>query len=322
MQANFEKVGSKLLYKKAFALFAVLILFSSGCFGGLSSEEVIKIGTWRTAQTIQPFFYENYVDFPIEVLPFTNPGDQKTALLAGSLHMCGTTLVTAIIAASQNEPILIVAALSNKCSALVVGIDSGIETEADLRGKTIAYVPGTMHHLLLLSVLNQNGISVEEVTLIRVDFFDMGLALRQGQIDAFLSGEPFPSMAQLEGFGKILSYPYFEDEMGTINSAMITTRDMVENNPALVQALVNAHIQSSRYLIENPDSWLAKSITFGNDPDVLRFSFNNIELRYHIDERYISQVKVLAQKMYDLGMITNVPDVEAMFNLEFLGTYT
>jgi len=41
-------------------------------------------------------------------------------------------------------------------------------------------------------------------------------------------------------------------------------------------------------------------------------------LRYHIDQLYINQTKFLAQRMYELGMITNIPDVELIFNLDFL----
>jgi NitT/TauT family transport system substrate-binding protein len=99
---------------------------------------------------------------------------------------------------------------------------------------------------------------------------------------------------------------------------MITTQDMIKNNPAKIQALVSAHIQATQYLLENTESWLEKSAGFGNDPDVLRFSFDNIELRHTIDQTYIEQAKVLAQKMYDLDLIANLPDVEAMFNLDFL----
>ena len=85
----------------------------------------LKVGTWKTAQTIQPFFYDQFIDKSsgIEVLPFTNPGDQKTALLSGGLDMTGTTLVTAITAASNNEPVRIVTSLCNKCSALVAGVN-------------------------------------------------------------------------------------------------------------------------------------------------------------------------------------------------------
>ena len=96
----------------------------------------------------------------VEVLPFTNPGDQKTALLAGELDMTGTTMVTAITAAEKGEPIRIVAGLCNKCSALVVKKDSGIKKPEDLKGKHIAYVPGTMH-LSLIHIYRQN-VAVKE----------------------------------------------------------------------------------------------------------------------------------------------------------------
>ena len=74
------------------------------------------MGTWKTAQTITPYFYDEFMPESVEVLPFTNPGDQKTALLAGSLDMCGTTLVTAITAASKGEPVKIVTSL---CLSLI-----------------------------------------------------------------------------------------------------------------------------------------------------------------------------------------------------------
>ncbi|WP_235731784.1 hypothetical protein [Fundidesulfovibrio putealis] len=58
-----------------------------------AQEAPAKVGTWKTAQTIQPFLYEQYSPgFRVDVHPFTNPGDQKAALLAGSLDMTGTTL--------------------------------------------------------------------------------------------------------------------------------------------------------------------------------------------------------------------------------------
>lgn len=281
----------------------------------------VKVGTWKTAQTIQPFFYQNFIgdSYNVEVLPFTNPGDQKTALLAGSLDMCGTTLVMAITAASKGEPVVIVNGLCNKCSALVVRNDSNIKTEADLKGKTIAYVPGTMHHALLLEVLKRNGIDPDkDVVLKRIDFFDMGQALSQGTIDAFCSGEPYPSVAVSEGYGRILTYPYYNDSVGTINAAIITTKDKIINNPKLIQDLVTAHVKSTVYLKTNQDAWLNKAAEFGTDKKVLDVAAKNIDLISNIDQNYIQQTKNLAEQMKNLGIITQVPDIDALFDLSFL----
>jgi len=141
----------------------------------------LRVGTWKTAQTIQPFFYQRFLPDPhkIRVFSFTNPADQKMALLAGSLDMCGTTLAHAIHSASRAEPVVLVASLCNKCSALVVKKGGPVKTVTDLRGKKIGYVPGTMHEILLREVLTRNAISPEkDVRLTRVDFFDMGLAFQ------------------------------------------------------------------------------------------------------------------------------------------------
>ncbi len=303
---------------------SLILVFGLVACGGEENPSTgidAKVGTWKTAQTIQPFFYQEYAgaDDTVEVLPFTNPGDMKTALLAGSLDMCGTTIVTAITAASKGEPVVLVGGLSNKCSALAVAKDSDIQSAADLRGKKIAYVPGTMHHLLLLEVLTNNGIDPEkDVELIRIDFFDMGQALAQGTVDAFYSGEPYPSMAVAEGYGRILLYPNDNEGFGIINSAMMTTKEQVEENPELVQKLVTAHVKATEALNADREKWLEKSIEFGTEREVMEVALDNIELFWDIDEAYINSVKNLAKRMLDQGLITKIPDIEAMFDLSFI----
>ena len=302
-------------------LVLAMVLSIAACGAKADKPVEVKVGTWKTAQTILPYFYDQFVpeNYQLEVLPFTNPGDQKAALLAGELDMTGTTLVTAIAAAAAGEPIKVVCSLCNKCSALVVGKDSGIEKEEDLKGKTIAYVPGTMHHALLLDVLERAGLDAEkDVTLVRIDFFDMGQALADGTIDAFCSGEPYPSDAVLKGYGRVLSYPYFDDSISTINAGMIVTEDTIKNNPELVQNLVNAHLKATDYLAENQDVWFEKSYEFGTTKEIMEISSQNIELCGDIDAAFIQNTKNLAQKMKDLGIISEVPDVDAMFDLTFL----
>ncbi len=300
----------------------LLLLASSGCLGSISHEgQTSNVGTWKTAQTIQPFLYQDFVadDHLVNVLPFTNPGDQKSSLLAGSLDMTGTTIALAITAASRGEPVVVVSNLCNKCSAIVVREDSDIMEPSDLRGKKIGYVPGTMHHVLLLETLHQAGIDpARDVTLQRIDFFDMGQALSQGNIDAFCSGEPYPSLAIANGYGRILTYPYYDEGIGTINAAMITTIDNVENNRDKIQSLVNAHARATEHLKADEEEWLRKASDFGTDPEVLRIAADNMELAWDMDEQYVKQAKDLAERMKELGMIERVPDMDALFDLSFV----
>jgi len=287
----------------------------------LSLAEDLRVGTWKTPQTIQPFFYERFLpeDSRVTVFPFTNPADQKTALLAGSLDMCGTTLAHAIHSASIGQPVVVVATLCNKCSALVVKKGGPVRKIADLKGRKIGYVPGTMHEILLRETLTRHGLSPDrDVHLMRVDFFDMGMALARGGIDAFLSGEPFPTLAVDQGYGEVLSYPYYDESIGTINAGMLVRRDTIENHAERVQTLVNTHAHATKYLQTHPDEWLKRASSFGAELRVLEKAAPNMELAWQMDADFVKRARALGQRMEDLGVIRNQPDYDLLFDLSFV----
>jgi NitT/TauT family transport system substrate-binding protein len=308
-------MSSKRLLAQALALAFILIAAAA------ASAQGLRLGTWKTAQTIQPFFYQQFLPgtSKAQVFTFTNPADQKTALLAGSLDICGTTLAHAIHSAAMGQPVVLVAALCNKCSALVVKKDGPVHQVIDLKGRKIGYVPGTMHEILLRETLSRNGLSAEkDVRLTRVDFFDMGLALARGEIDAFLSGEPFPTLAVDQGYGLILSYPYFDESVGTINAGMLVRRDSIEQHPELVMDLVLAHAQATEYLKAHPDQWLRRAADFGTPLAILQKAAPNMELAWSMDENFVAQTRALGQRMQSLGVIQQQPDYDKLFDLSFV----
>ena len=310
---SLEKTGSLL----AIAFVGALVLGGAAPVG---HAQDYRVGTWKTAQTIQPFFYERFLeDGKASVFPFTNPADQKTALLAGSLDMCGTTLAHAIHSASLGQPVVVVAALCNKCSALTVKKDGPVRKVEDLKGKRIGYVPGTMHEILLRETLVRHGLSpARDVKLTRVDFFDMGTALAGGGIDAFLSGEPFPTLAVEEGYGRILSYPYYDESIGAINAGMLVRRESIEKEPEKVRLLVRAHARATEYLRSHPQEWLLEASKFGTPPGVLEKAAPNMELAWKMDEAFVEKVKALGERMEALGVVARQPDYDELFDLSFV----
>lgn len=305
-------------------MLAVISLWSASA-SGFAAAEVWRVGTWKTAQTIQPFLYQKYAaptnpGLQVEVRPFTNPADQKSALLAGSLDMTGTTLALAIQAASRGEPVRLVAALGNRCSALVVAKDGPVKNAADLRGKRIAYVPGTMHEILLREVLHREGINpVRDVTLIRIDFFDMGTALAKGNVDAFLSGEPFPAQAVLQGYGRILAYPYYGDSIGTINSGMLMRDDFIKAHPEQALQMVAAHKAVTEALTADKKLWLDTAASlFGVDRNLLQAAAVNIDLAWDMDDVFMHRLAALGARMKELGIIKQEPDYNKLVDRSFV----
>ena len=306
-------------------LLAAISFWTAGAASIAAAAEVWHVGTWKTAQTIQPFLYEKYATptnpaLQVEVRPFTSPADHKSALLAGSLDMTGTTLALAIQAASRGEPIRLVAALGNKCSALVVAKDGPIKSTADLRGKRIAYVPGTMHEILLREVLHREGINPDnDVTLMRIDFFDMGTALAKGNVDAFLSGEPFPTQAVMQGYGRILAYPYYGDSIGTINSGMLMREEFIMAHPDQALRMVAAHKAATEALTADKNMWLDTAASlFGVDRNLLQASAGNIELAWDMDDVFMRRLAALGARMKELGIIKQEPDYSKLVDRSFV----
>lgn len=301
----------------AVAVCALCLLFATG-----TRAETWRLGTWKTAQTLQPYLYADAGEDGIEVRisPFTNPADQKAALLAGSLDMAGTTLALAIQAAARGEPVVLVASLCGKCSALVVGRDSGITTPEQLRGKRIAYVPGTMHEVLLRDLLRRHGLDARrDVQLLRVDFFDMNTALARGDVDAYLSGEPLPAQAVRRGVGRILAYPYFDDSIGTVNSGLIVHKELVARDPERVRRMVAAHKRATERLRADTRRWLdAAARLTGLERELLTQAASNMELTWDMDASFLRRLAALGARMKALGLIAREPDYAALVDTRFV----
>ena len=137
-------------------------------------------------------------------------------------------------------------------------------------------------------------------------------------IYAFLSGEPFPTLAVREGYGRILAYPYYEDSVGTINAGMLTTRENVEKHPERVLELVRAHVKATLFLQKNPGAWLDKAVSFGTERAILDLAAENIELAWLIDENFVERAKALGARMEALKVIDRQPDYDALFDLSFV----
>jgi len=76
---------------------------------------------------------------------------------------------------------------------------------------------------------------------------DVAGAMAAGAIDAFVMGEPFPSQAELGGYGRILfqAREYWPDYMSCI---LVVQQDLIDKRPDVVQRLVDGIARSGLWL--------------------------------------------------------------------------
>lgn len=285
-----------------------------------AAQQKVKVGTFKLVHMMAPVFYERFLpkDVQVELVYFASSLDIEKAVVNGNIDFGAYGTTAALIAGAQGDPQVLVADAARKGAAIVVKADSPIKTVADLRGKKIANFPGALQDVLLRATLQKAGLNPDrDVQLIKVTWAEMPIALQRGDVDAYSGSEPHPTLAVSEGYGRILSYPY-ETPIGSLNSALATSKSMVEKNPKLVQAIVCAHKASYEYLQGHQDDWIDTGRKlFGFDPKVTKASMVNVGIGWELSDEYVSSFKAMGRALRDLKIIEREPDYAAMIDQRF-----
>jgi NitT/TauT family transport system substrate-binding protein len=172
----------------------------------------------------------------------------KEALISNKMQAAFIVAPLAIALKSQGVPIRIVYLGHRYGSAVVVRKDGPIKTFADMRGRIVA-IPSRFsdERLILFRAMKVWGIPPSEVKMLEMAPPDVAGALAAKAIDAFSMGEPFPSQAEMGGFGRVLFHAreYWPDYMSCV---LVVREDMIAERPDAVQVLVDGVARSGLWL--------------------------------------------------------------------------
>ena len=172
----------------------------------------------------------------------------KEALISNRVQAAFIVAPLAIALKSQGVPIKVVYLGHRYGSAVVVRKDGPIKSFADMRGKTVA-IPSRFsdERLLLFRAMKVFGIKPGEIKMVEMAPPDVSSALAARAIDAFSMGEPFPSQAEIGGFGRVLfpARQYWPDYMSCI---LVVRQDLIDTRPDVVQVLVDGVARSGLWL--------------------------------------------------------------------------
>lgn len=303
----------------ASALLALAACAVPGEPSGRSAEDgVVQVGTLRGQPHLyQPYFYDEVAPdgLKFEVVVFDSSPDIKNAVVSGAVDVGVLGVPAALTGVSQGEDITVIASAADGGSGFIA--NETIDTPADLVGKNVGYPQGSSQEVLLRLTLADAGVDIDDINLVNLPFSDMASGLASGSIDAFLSAELGPSTAQQQG-GKEIASPY-ETPVGRVNIGLITTGELIEEDPQLVQQIVDTHAAAIDLMLEDPDAWAQGLVdTFGLDRAVVDTAIDNIWLRSDLSAEYQTQVSALSGELAQLKIIPSAPSSEAVFDTTFI----
>lgn len=253
-----------------------------------------------------------------DITYFSVPGDMTNALLTDSIDLAYIGVTIGVVARSKDQPIVIVANQAGKGTAIVARANSPIKSIADLKGKRVGNLPTSIHDILLREELKKANLKLDEVTLIRLTPADMPLALQRGDIDAFSGNEPNSTQAVMAGYGRVVMYPY-DNAVGTINVGVLSSEKTARQKVEMLRVWAQAHAMATDELARNPEQW-ADLVTkeWGYDRAATRRSMDNIELKWRMDETFMSQLSAFSDRLKGLGVIQGVPDLKRLVVADFV----
>lgn len=270
------------------AMSAAAALLLSACSGGsatdtskggdgASSDELTPVTlmlNWYPYGEHAPFYYgveegifeEHGIDLEIQA----GQGSTKTAQAVGQKQVdfgwADTPPVLSNI--DSGVPIKSVGVfLQTTPSAVQVFADSGIETAADLKGKTIAVSAGDAPTTTFPLFLEAEGLSESDVTEQNLDAAGKIAALLSGQVDGLIgfAHDQGPTIADQSG--KEMRYLRYSDAgLNFYSNGLVANTSMIDSDPELVQAMVDATAAAFEAAVDNPEE--AAASMDGKDPQM------------------------------------------------------
>lgn len=280
----------------------------------------IKMGALKLIHSIAPHFYEKFTPagYKVEVIPFESPTEGKNAVVTKSVDFGMFGIAAATLGAAAGEPIVVIASACNKGMAVVAGKDSPIASIKDLKGKRVAIWPGSTQEVFILERLRMEGLSIKDITPVRISFSEMHLALARGDVDAYVGAEPGPGVSLSTGIGKIVEYPY-GTAMGALNMVFGAHRDTLAQKPEITKVILGIHRKASDFAMADRAAMVAMAVSkLGQKKEAIEASAPNVDLTWRFGETEIAQSRTYAQHMLELKQIKQIPDFANFFDTRFI----
>lgn len=285
-----------------------------------SSAEPIKLAVYPLPSPYFEYAMESLELFTknnanVELVEFAQYSDVIQALDSGSVDasIMGITEAVTPIANGLDLDIVLMTDYSAGMDGIVAA--PGINSVKDLKGKTIATNIGTMNHMLLLTALEQAGLSESDVNITNMSEGDATAALVGGSIDAASIFDPQMSKAAKGSGGKVIFSS--KDLSGELSDVLIIKDSIVKDRADEVQGIVDAWYQVQDKYNKNSDSvvdLISPKAELTNDEfyslldgiDIATKDYNK-EVFANSGEKMISLVTKVANFLKDADCIESVP---------------
>jgi NitT/TauT family transport system substrate-binding protein len=258
-------------------------------------------------------------DANVEVFKFDSGKTTRNAMISGRIDVGVIGATPFIIGAAKGELEAIGLALYGaKTLAVVAGVKSGIKSVKDLKGKKVGSQLGSATDFVFQNkILPKAGLKKDDVQIINVKFQQHVAALTAGSIDAFAGVEPFPSVAEVENLGKVLT-DYSDYDLQPI--ILAANKSVVDQNRDGFVAFLRGWLASVKVYQDHRDQATAivlkhfKDQGFAVTEKVIKLMLSKIDVNPELGPQLKSYLEAQSKVLLDQKKISAMPDWSKRLN--------
>jgi NitT/TauT family transport system substrate-binding protein len=244
---------------------------------------------------------------------FVTAEDPVAIVSSGDAEIADCDTTSALIAAGKGAPIKIVSSMYRHKGPFYLVARNDIDRVEDLKGKTVGIArKGAGLEAYVRVILKEHGLTEKDVTLVPNGTHQEAYAsLTNGQVDATIIHEPFVSLAEAEGTGKLLARGW--DYLPTFHTGVeIASERFIKENPEALKKFLTAYFKAASYAKAHPEEYLDFVEKQSDvDREVLRSALEREEPIWENDPRVdLDELRDTQQIQKDLGFQDTVYDPE------------
>lgn len=164
---------------------------------------------------------------------------------------------------------------SGSGGAIIVPVDSPLKSIRELKGKRIAFQPGSVWQYLLIKALEREGLQYRDIVPVKMPPADATAAFHSGAIDAWVQGEPYLTLVQQKQEGRVLAST---KDIPTSGGFILASKRFATTHPELIQATLDEFIKAGNWAQAHPqEAAILTAQTGGLDVATLEKMIRNQE---------------------------------------------
>lgn len=265
----------------------------------------------------------NTLPFKVNWSDFTSGPPMMQAMASGSVDIGGVGDAPPVFAASGGENIVMVGARTTDGDqdAIVVPKNSPIHSIDQLKGKKVAVSVGSSDNYHLLTVLNKNGLTTKDITMVNLQPAPGLAAFSSGSIDAWDIWPPYVQQLTAQYGGHVIETGA---SYGSPYSFEVASKSAVANpaKAAAIRVFLKTLNQGYRWTATHPEQWGAAWAEASGLPTSIMVQAAKVSATtpVQLTSDTIKSEQGVVDQFYAAGLIPNKVDISDYMTDQFNDT--